>query len=196
MNFNEIQMTKPKTEDIQKGVLYISEGKYQIDGLYRFWIVGRAKIGQHSVQGGFYSGNGQLTVTVQKGSGICFDRFPHPLKKSLVPAPVPDIIRDNDNIEMRIAMALQEYEIMKNEGKEPEIDLDELDPDEVMVEDSDMFVSDFYQVNQETGEMNKIDESEILKVPPSSTEELAEGDPPRVGEVPDRAEGEKTANSE
>lgn len=148
MKLNRATGKKPET--IENNVLYLCENTYNIDGQYAFWITGETvKLGGNKLTEGYYTGNAKIDISVGKNSGICFDRYPFPLKETISPAPVADIQYQDMYLQNRlndIYEKLQQREMSDNS----EISYD--DPDDVMENDPDLFVSDAFLIDIESTE--------------------------------------------
>lgn len=129
-----------KPEDVETGVLYVGENDYKMDGLYRFWLIGKAKFGQRTLSEGFYTGVSNETLSVIKGSAVCFHRYPEPKKPGIQPHWVPDIIEE-DNVQARIDSAVEHRISMIMQNDDGYSDIREaLNQEE---DDIELFESDF-----------------------------------------------------
>lgn len=171
----------PDKYSIEPNVLYVGEHTYELNGPYRFWCTGNIKIGTNTVVGGYYTGIEKTTVKVPKGGGILFDRYPVPEKKQLSPAPVPDIIEE-DNNEDRL-MRIMEFYFKQNLKDSDNKIIDEKYVDE---ETEDLFVSENFTVSDydfdpETGEIVENTDDHIAK---PDTDEKIDAVTPQ--ELPDK----------
>ena len=148
MNLNSATSKIPELDNIVNNVMYIPSEKWDIElnGMYRFWTQGRVKIGQHTVESGYYSGNNKTTVTVPKGSGIAFDRYPMPAKIMPEFVPVPPVTNDY-TLEDRMFQHMRQMQEQLDRGLNPDVYLEEEtaifdeEPD-IELNVSDMYITD------------------------------------------------------
>ena len=153
MKVNKISTKKPQEHPLP-GVLYFLENTYQLKGNYKFSIHGKAKINGVEVQNGHYHGNGMLTVTIHKDSGIVFQRYPEPRKPILVPHPVAPLVKQDMYLENRLQAIKDELRSQYEQDtgtEETYTEADFTDLDENMTPDD--YVSDLYSIDIEPEQM-------------------------------------------